>query len=294
MASLFVTSSVKPPHPAGHLPSARPLLVVVSPGPNAAEPAHRSLAADLAGALRDGQLRLHRQPIVDGTTGMVVGAEALVRWRHPQRGLLPPRSFVELADQCGLASALDTWVLHRACADAASWSGTMAGLPVSVNLSASHLADGATVGLVAGICARTGLDPRRLVLEVTETALVPSATRGAAVLGALRELGVRVSLDDFGTGHSTLARLRALPVDEIKIDRSFVAGLPRASTDVAIVRSMITLAHDLAIGVVAEGVETAEQRDALLALGCVRMQGFLFGHPAPVRVTAVPAPRTGA
>ena len=292
MALLSVTSSVDAPRPAGHLSPTRPLLAIVSPGPPTAQPAPGSLAADLDEALRDDQLRLHRQPIVDGATGEVVGAEALVRWRHPQRGLLPPRTFVELAHQCGLAGALDTWVLHRACADAASWSGMLAGLPVSVNLSASHLADRATIALVARTCAHTGLDPRRLVLEVTETALVPSATRGAAVLAALRELGVRVSLDDFGTGHSTLARLRALPVDEIKIDQSFVAELPRSSTDRAIVRSMITLAHDLGIGVVAEGVETAEQRAALLALGCVRMQGFLFGHPEPVRVAAVPAPRT--
>ena len=249
------------------------------------------LAADLNDALRADQLRLHRQPIVDGATGVVVGAEALVRWRHPLRGMLAPRSFLEVAHECGMASTLDAWILRRACADAARWTGAEASLPVSVNLPALHVADPATVGLVTDACADAGLSPDRLVIEVTETALVPSASRGAEVLSALRALGVRISLDDFGTGHSTLARLRALPVDEIKIDRSFVRELPGSSVDTAIVKSVVTLAQDLGVEVVAEGVESDAQRVALLALGCRRMQGFLFGHPVPVPVVAVPQPR---
>ncbi|HVU72193.1 MAG TPA: EAL domain-containing protein [Mycobacteriales bacterium] len=284
MAPSPVTSSAHAPGGPADRPArpARGLLAVWD---------RHAVAADLADALAKDELRLHRQPIVDATDGVLVGYEVLVRWRHPLRGLLAPQSFLEVARECGMAATLDAWVVRRACAEAATWTGVEAHLPVSVNLSAGHLADRAAVDMVAAACTDTGLAPARLILEITETSLVPSATRGAAVLTELRALGVQVSLDDFGTGHSSLARLRALPVDEIKIDQSFVRELPGAAVDVAIVRALVALAHELGVGVVAEGVETGEQRDALLALGCPRMQGFLFGHPVPVRPSAIPVQR---
>jgi diguanylate cyclase (GGDEF)-like protein/PAS domain S-box-containing protein len=236
--------------------------------------------AELREAITGGQLRLSLQPLVELGTASVVGVEALVRWEHPQRGLLMPSEFVPLAEENGLVVELGAWVLRKVCQRAASWQAEGRPLSVSVNLSPRQLVGRSFPDLLRTVLAETGARAEKLVLEVTESALMDDA--GApALLRELSDMGVRIALDDFGTGYSSLTYLRRFPVHAIKIDRSFVAGLGRNSDDEAIVASVVSLARAVGKVVVAEGVETAQQHAALLALGVDQAQGFYWSPALP-------------
>jgi EAL domain-containing protein (putative c-di-GMP-specific phosphodiesterase class I) len=229
---------------------------------------------------------LHYQPLVELASGRIVGAEALARWQHPERGLLGPDEFIGLAEESGLIRELGAWVLRTACSEAAR---TAYGQPstdenplqIAVNLSTQQLADPGLSDLVASVLADTGLAPHRLMLEVTETALLADTTAALQELQALRRLGVQLALDDFGTGFSSLTYLKHFPLHELKIDRSFVSELSIDAASDAIVASVIHLARAIGLSVVAEGVETEQQRRGLLQLGCTLGQGYLFGRPVP-------------
>jgi diguanylate cyclase (GGDEF)-like protein/PAS domain S-box-containing protein len=239
------------------------------------------LATDLRRALSADELELWYQPqfAVDGLA--VVGVEALVRWRHPDLGLLEPDTFLDVATETGIDVALDRWVLHRATRDAASWptDASSSELVVWVNLSARSLTDGVLAETVLDTLAATGLPPTRLGVEVTERALARDIDVASQGLDRLRRAGVRVAIDDFGTGFSSLSWLERLPLDVLKIDRSFTGGLGAADDDTAIVRSVIAVAHGLGLSALAEGVETPEQVGLLRGLGCDRLQGFLLSPP---------------
>ena len=244
------------------------------------------LESDLRRALDLGELRLHYQPIVDLATDEVVGFEALVRWQHPTRGLVPPIAFIQMAEETGLIVPLGRWVLETACKQAARWhqaASRRARHPpfVSVNLSARQFVQADLVEDIAATLAATGLEPGALELEITESVVMDQSEAGIRALRRLRELGVRLVLDDFGTGYSSLAYLKHLPLDTIKIDRTFVAGLEEAA-DRSIVDAVIALAHGLGIGVVAEGIETERQAERLRELGCDLGQGYLFARALPV------------
>ncbi|MGA2211277.1 MAG: EAL domain-containing protein [Acidimicrobiales bacterium] len=243
------------------------------------------LLADLRHAVTRDELRLYYQPIVDLNGGGVTGVEALVRWQHPQRGLVPPDEFIGLAEARGLIVEIGEWVLREACRQAARWTSAGAcGAPLhmSVNVSALQLAPGARfVAFVAETLRTSGLDPASLVLEITESALMSNADSALQVLTELKTLGVRLAIDDFGTGYSSLAHLKRFPVDVLKVDRSFISGLGRHPEDSAIVASILGLTHALGIVAVAEGVETPDQLGALQRLGCEFGQGFLWSRPVP-------------
>lgn len=231
----------------------------------------------------DRDLRLDYQPIVELRTGAVVGNEALLRWRHPVIGEISPATFIPIAETTGAIERIGRWVLRRACAEAASWPAVAGQTSsVSVNVSARELAATSFVEDVIAALRASGLSPRRLILEVTETSVLDEPEASSTNLRKLAQLGVRVSLDDFGTGYSSLSMLRRLPVHELKIDRSFVDGLGVRDQDTAIVASVIELAHTLGTAVVAEGIETPEQLHELLRLGCEHGQGYLLGRPGPV------------
>jgi EAL domain-containing protein (putative c-di-GMP-specific phosphodiesterase class I) len=230
---------------------------------------------DLRDAIEAGELRVRYQPQVDLRTGEVFGAEALVRWHHPVRGLLLPSEFIPLAEESDLICELGDWVLHQVCTDLARLPGQ-----VSINLSARELDDERLVPRMVETLRQTGADPSRLWVEITESILMADAARNADVLRRLRVLGLRIAMDDFGTGYSSLAYLKRFPVDALKIDRSFVDGVSTEAEDSAIVEVIIGLGRVLGMQVIAEGVETESQRDALAALGCDVGQGFLFGPAA--------------
>ncbi|GAB7190834.1 hypothetical protein NUM3379_15410 [Kineococcus sp. NUM-3379] len=239
------------------------------------------LLGELRRGIAAGELRLHHQPLVRLADDSLCGVEALVRWQHPTRGLLPPGAFIDLAEQSGLVRELGTWVLDAAVEQAARWARDP-GMPVvemSVNLSARQLTDPGLLDTVTATLARHGLDPHLLVLEVTETALVNDPDAAADALAALKELGIGIAVDDFGTGWASLTYLQRFPVDELKIDRSFVNDLGPGEGDGAIVATCVQLARAKGIRSVAEGVETAEQRDALRELGCDVAQGYLYSRP---------------
>jgi EAL domain-containing protein (putative c-di-GMP-specific phosphodiesterase class I) len=216
--------------------------------------------------------------VVDLETREVTGAEALVRWQHPRRGLLPPGVFVPLAEETGLIGELDRWVLEEACWTAAGWQEQHPGVTVGVNVTADRFAHTDLVGAVADALADTGLPPQCLTLELTETALVADAEATISRLGALAALGVQVAIDDFGTGYSSLAYLHRLPASILKIDRSFVEGLGTNAESTALVRVILGLAETFGLRTVAEGVETESQRALLRALGCTSAQGYLFAR----------------
>ncbi|HEX2039798.1 MAG TPA: EAL domain-containing protein [Acidimicrobiales bacterium] len=233
-------------------------------------------------AIQQGALVLHYQPTVCLTTGRVLSFEALVRWQHPERGLVPPSEFVPLAEDTGLIVPLGRWALRTACEQLAAWRTArpeLDHLQVSVNLSARQFADPHLVALVSEALAASALPPDRLWLEITESALMEEAEATVDTLRALRALGVRISIDDFGTGYSSLSYLKRFPVDVLKIDRSFVDGLGVDPEDQAIVTAIVSLARALGLGVVAEGVETAEQLDEVRRLGCNSVQGYYLGRP---------------
>ncbi|HYH92062.1 MAG TPA: EAL domain-containing protein [Candidatus Saccharimonadales bacterium] len=246
------------------------------------------LEADLRRALERGELRVHYQPIVTLDTLDIVGFEALVRWQHPTRGLVPPLAFIPLAEESGLIVPLGRWVLETACREASRWRRPRSGargqpaapLFVSVNLSARQFVQADLAADLTAILAETGLAPGALELEITESVVMDQSEAGVRALRELRELGVRLVLDDFGTGYSSLAYLKHLPLDTIKIDRTFVVGIDEPA-DRSIVDAVIALAHGLGIGVVAEGIETEAQLEGLRELGCDLGQGYLFSRPVP-------------
>jgi len=244
-----------------------------------------ALAADLRHAVTRHELRVEFQPIVDLATAHVVGAEALLRWAHPARGLVSPAEFIPLAETTGSIVGLGRWVLRTACREAAAWAAVAGdaapGVPpyVSVNLSGRQLDDPGLVDDVVAALAASGLAPRALLLELTETALMRDAERALTSLHRLKTLGVRLAIDDFGTGYSSLAYLQRFPVDVLKLDRAFVSGIARSASDAALARAVVALGASLQLETVAEGIETPEQRDHLRALGCRLGQGFLFARP---------------
>jgi diguanylate cyclase (GGDEF)-like protein/PAS domain S-box-containing protein len=239
-----------------------------------------SLENDLRLALGEDQFRLVFQPKVDALSGAIVGAEALIRWRHPARAEVSPGLFIPVAERAGLIGAIDDWVLGEACRQVAEWRARGLALPsVSVNLSPAQFHDGGLRDKVRAALAGSGLPPGVLELEITETMMASDVDRAIEILGQLSALGVRVSLDDFGTGYSSLAYLKLFPVSTLKIDRAFVTELPGNTKDGAIIASIIALAGNLGFNVIAEGVETREQAAFLATRGCPLMQGFLFSRP---------------
>jgi diguanylate cyclase (GGDEF)-like protein len=244
--------------------------------------ARLELQTALHWAISRQEMRVHYQPLVDVRTGVPVGVEALVRWAHPTKGIVGPVDFVKLAEESGLIVPIDVSVLEQATLQCAGWPpGPAAALNVSVNLSIHHLRHPGLLDHVRSVLDRSGLDPSSLCLELTESVLLEDVDRHMRTLLDLRALGVRLAIDDFGTGFSSLTYLKRFPVDAVKVDRSFVAGLGTDASDTAIVRSVIDLAHALSLQVVAEGVERPEQLEALQSLGCDLAQGYLFAPPLP-------------
>ena len=237
----------------------------------------RSLLRELQSAISLQTFDVHYQPIVAADGGAMVGIEALLRWTHPSRGAIPPAVFIPLAEQSGLMSQLGEIVLRRALADASRWPA----LSVAVNLSPVQIRDRWLVDLVGAVMSETGIASSRVVLEVTENILIDNPQEALARLEALRALGVSLSLDDFGTGFSSLNYLQKFPFDRLKIDRAFVASLGSSGTTGPIIQAIVTLGHALGMKVLAEGVETDEQRVLLRLAGCDEMQGFLFAKPGP-------------
>jgi diguanylate cyclase (GGDEF)-like protein/PAS domain S-box-containing protein len=243
----------------------------------------RVLHQDLSVAIRNGELSLHYQP--QATSGLtvaaskVIGFEALARWMHPVRGFVSPGDFIPLAEESGLIVEMGEWILREACREAASWPVPM---QIAVNLSPAQFMHGDVVTLVHSILLETGLAPDRLELEITEGVLIEDFDRGLALLRRLKALGVRISMDDFGSGYSSLSYLQAFPFDKIKVDRAFVINLGKNPQSAAIVRAVIDLGHGLEMSIVAEGVETAEQLAFLAQEGCDAVQGYLLGKPAPI------------
>jgi diguanylate cyclase (GGDEF)-like protein len=238
--------------------------------------------AELRSAIAQDQLRLHFQPKVDASGLKIVGAEALVRWQHPQRGLVPPAEFIPMAEETGLILPMTDWVLEAACRALRSWRDAgLRSVPLSVNLAAPSLSDPTLVDKLDALMKRHDLRPEVLMLEVTETILMTDVQQGTERLDALRAKGYGLSLDDFGTGYSSLSYLKRFPIDELKIDRSFVNGAERGGRDGALAAAIITLAREFGLSVVAEGVETPEQALFLIRHGCPVQQGFWFSKPVP-------------
>jgi predicted signal transduction protein with EAL and GGDEF domain len=238
----------------------------------------RGLELDLRKALVLGELELFYQPLINLESNEVSGFEALLRWRHPQRGLVPPGAFIPLAEEIGLISPIGAWALKQACTEATRWPDD---LKVAVNLSPVQFKSGTLVLDVSAALGASGLAAQRLELEITETVLLQDTDTTIATLNDLRALGVRISMDDFGTGYSSLGYLQKFPFDKIKIDRSFIRDLSERPDSVAIVRAVTGLSSSLGMSTTAEGVETEEQLERLRAEGCTEVQGYLFSEPKP-------------
>jgi len=230
-------------------------------------------------ALRRGELLLHYQPIVDLATGQPVAAEALVRWEHPVQGMVTPGRFIPIAEQSDLIMQLGAWVLDEACQVAASWVTEFGSMEISVNLSGRQLGDHQLESTVKSALSSSGLEPARLCLEITESAVMSNPTDAVQLLRNLKGLGIMLSIDDFGTGYSSLAYLKRFPVDSLKIDRSFVDGLGHDTDDEKIVDAVMRLAQAFDLSVVAEGVEMADQLKRLTEMHCDRAQGYYFAPP---------------
>jgi diguanylate cyclase (GGDEF)-like protein len=237
----------------------------------------RFIERELRRALSEQTLDVHYQPIVTADGLRTVGVEALLRWNHPMRGNIPPTTFVAIAEQSGMMNELGEFVLRRALADATRWPD----LFIAVNLSPVQVRDQGLADLVASVLSETGTAAARLVLEITETVLAENPNEVKRQLERLRALGVRIALDDFGTGYSSMSYLQRFPFDKLKIDRSFVEPLGRSSESGVMIQAMVTLGRALGLSVLAEGVETEEQRVLLRLAGCDELQGFLFAKPAP-------------
>ncbi|WJN59376.1 GGDEF domain-containing phosphodiesterase [Pseudomonas sp. SO81] len=249
------------------------------------------LEAELRQALEQDELRVHYQPIHRLDDRRMIGAEALVRWQHPERGLVPPGEFIPVAEDSGLIGAIDAWVLEQACTQMRRWQALGLQLEfIAVNVSSRLFSRGELDLRVERVLRETGLDPAQLELEVTESAVMDDPQRAEELLTQLHRLGVRLAIDDFGTGYSSLARLKSLPVHKLKLDQSFVRGLPQDGKDAAIAHAVITLGQSLGLHVLAEGIETEEQATYLREIGCPFGQGYWFGRPQPAeRLLAVQA-----
>ncbi|MEO8278352.1 MAG: EAL domain-containing protein [Ideonella sp.] len=242
-----------------------------------------TLGSQLRGAVARNELVLHYQPKVCLSSGRVTGAEALVRWQHPERGLVAPLQFISLAEELGLINTIGQWVMERACADAATWAGQGLGeLKVAINVAKLQFSSGQLRTNLRRAMLASGLPARQLVVELTESMLMDDADAGLAQMYELKALGVTLSIDDFGTGYSSLSYLKTFPLDELKIDRSFVKDLPGQLADKAIVSTIVKLGQSLGMSVTAEGVETEGQLNCLRQIGCDTFQGFLFSKPLPV------------
>jgi diguanylate cyclase (GGDEF)-like protein len=248
------------------------------PAMNARMRQRRGLEIDLRSALANGEFDLHYQPFINLQTESIVGCEALLRWNHPERGMIPPLEFISVAEETGLINAIGDWVLRRACTEAMNWPDHVS---VAVNVSPMQFRSPGLALAVAASLAASGLPARRLELEVTESVLMQNNEATLATLHQIRNLGVRISMDDFGTGYSSLSYLRSFPFDKIKIDRSFIGDLAKGDNAVAIVQAILDLAKSLKMTTTAEGVETAAQQSLLQAAGCNEMQGYLFSRPKP-------------
>ncbi len=238
--------------------------------------AMRNAEAALRNAVCAQQFELHYQPLIALPAGKLTGFEALIRWRHPETGLVPPGDFLPLAEKLGLMGRIGDWVIREACRAAAHWPQS---LSVSVNIAPAQFKDGRLVETLLGALSESGLEPSRLELEVTETVLLPASGNAPAQLAAIRALGCHIAMDDFGTGYSSLTQLRSFPFDRLKIDRSFIRDLPESAQSLAILRSVVGLGRSLGIAVTAEGVETPDQMRLLIQEGCNSAQGYLIGKP---------------
>jgi EAL domain-containing protein (putative c-di-GMP-specific phosphodiesterase class I) len=245
--------------------------------------ARRTLEVALRAALANGEFELFYQPIVHLQKDRVTSCEALLRWQHPQRGMVSPMEFIPLAEEIGLIVPLGEWVLRKACADAVLWPDEV---KVAVNLSPIQVMNKNLVPVVVDALASSGLPARRLELEITESVLLQNTEATLATLHQLHQLGVKISMDDFGTGYSSLSYLRSFPFDKIKIDRSFVSGLVDGEDSRAIVQAIAGLAVNLGVMTTAEGVETQDQLQLIKLLGCTEMQGYLFSPPRRIEELA--------
>ena len=241
-----------------------------------------SLETELRQAIERNELTLHYQPKTFTSSGYIAGAEALVRWQHPSRGVVAPTSFIEVAEETGLIVPIGEWVLREACRQVTSWLELgLAAVPVAVNLSPAQFRESDLLGRIASVLNETSLDPSYLALEITESMVMYDVVKACEILCCLKELGVRVGIDDFGTGYSALSSLKDVPAHHLKIDRAFIKDLAAGSKDIALTRAIIDLAHGLGLTVVAEGVESDEQLAILREQGCDEVQGFLIGQPLP-------------
>ncbi len=253
-----------------------------APGMDANSHERGKLERDLYEALTLQQFVLHYQPKVDARTGLVHGAEALIRWQHPERGLVPPADFIPVAEECGLIEAIGKWVIREACRQARAWQlEGLARTRVAVNLSAFQFRHGTLLQVIEAALQDFSLDPSFLEVEITETALMSDPEESVNILEKLSRMGVLVSVDDFGTGYSSMSYLRRFPIDKLKIDRTFIKELESRADDASIVRAIVSLAHSLKLKVVAEGVETPEQLEFLQNLGCDQYQGYHFSPAVP-------------
>jgi EAL domain-containing protein (putative c-di-GMP-specific phosphodiesterase class I) len=240
--------------------------------------ARRMLEIDLRQAIADGGLEVYYQPCLDLQDNRITGCEALVRWRHPQRGMISPVDFIPIAEETGLINQLGEWVLTTACTEAASWPGD---IRLAVNVSPVQFKSGTLALKVIAALGASGLAASRLELEITEAVLIRDDDAALAVLHQLRAIGVRIALDDFGTGYSSLSYLQRFPFDKIKIDRCFVTDIAGPEGSASIVEAVVNIAAARRMTTTAEGVETEQQRELLRALGCSEMQGYLFSPPKP-------------
>jgi EAL domain-containing protein (putative c-di-GMP-specific phosphodiesterase class I) len=238
----------------------------------------RKIELDLRDAIQNDVLRPYYQPLVDLASGRITGFEALVRWPHPERGMISPGEFIPVAEETGLINSLGVLMLRRACMDAALWPDDVR---VAVNLSPAQFRTANLLSIVMDALKQSGLPPKRLEVEITETLLLEKSSQVLATLHALRALGVRISMDDFGTGYSSLSYLRSFPFDKIKIDQSFVRDLDANRDAQAIIRSIVSLGKGLGVTITAEGVETEAEFSCLRAEGCHEGQGFLFSRARP-------------
>jgi diguanylate cyclase (GGDEF)-like protein len=255
---------------------------VYEPSMHAAVVARVEVTVDLQRAIERDELVLHYQPIVDLATTQIVAVEALVRWQHPERGMVPPLDFIPIAEETGLIVPIGRWVLDRACRDMAEWRKAHPEHPLyaHVNVSVNQLQ--CVLDDTRRALETTGADPSLLVLEITESVMVHDTDDVVACLKELKALGVRVSLDDFGTGYSSLSYLRQLPIDLLKIDKAFVKGIAGDAEESSLGRAVVHIANTLGLETAAEGIETGEELEALRSLGCRFGQGFLFSRPVPL------------
>jgi len=255
---------------------------VYSPEYDKHSPGRLSLMGELRDALQGDALVLHYQPQVSLPSGTVTAVEALIRWQHPRHGLMPPDEFLTIAEETGLIVGVSEWALNAALQQSGSGEGGF-DLPVAVNVSMQNLQDENLTALIVTLLERHRVRPEMLKVEVTEIAVMADPPRSAEIFAQLHAMEVKISIDDFGNGYSSLAYLKQLPIDELKIDRSFVIGISPSAEETAIVRSAIEIGHSLGLAVIAEGVETQTAFDILAELGCDAVQGYLITRPLPAR-----------